>query len=89
MAAESIKAIGTTVKRYTKAATSEMSADRTWYYADFDLTADIAIYGKVIAVTGFAQYLQPATVSSVGTSVRVATPVSGLNVSCDVTYSRI
>lgn len=89
MATGSIKAIGTTVKSYTKAANSEMIADRTWYYADFSLANDIVNYGKVIAITGFAQYAQIAVASLDGTVARVATPVSGLNVTCYVTYSRV
>ena len=84
MATSTIKS-GTVTKLYSGNASA---VTNSWYYADVDLTADIAQYGDPIGVVAYSQYNNVCVACVAGTNLRMLTTVNGLKVYAKVTFSK-
>ena len=83
--ATSIIKSGTVTKTYSGKASA---VTNSWYYADADLTTDIAQYGEPIGVVAYSQYNNACVACVAGTNLRMLTTVQGLNVYAKVTFSK-
>lgn len=84
MATSTIKS-GTVTKLYSGKASA---VTNSWYYADADLTTDIAQYGEPIGVVAYSQYNNVCVACVAGMNLRMLTTVQGLNVYAKVTFSK-
>jgi len=84
MATSTIKS-RTVTKSYSGKASAVTNG---WYYADADLTDDIAQYGNPIGAVAYAQYNNVGVACIAGNNLRMFTPVQGLNVYVKVAFSK-